>query len=56
MSEHPAQEIVTMSDYSEDEYEEVGSPYCECNLEPIEDECASGRCFACGGWLHEDLL
>jgi hypothetical protein len=24
------------------------SPYCECNEQPIEEELASGTCFACG--------
>jgi hypothetical protein len=29
------------------EYDDEG-PYCNCDLEPIEAECASMTCFACG--------
>lgn len=25
--------------------------YCECGLEPVEDEIATGKCSACGGLL-----
>lgn len=28
-------------------YEEE-EPFCQCDLEPIEDEDASNQCFACG--------
>ena len=40
---------VTEIFYDDDDYcDDEDSPYCECDLEPIEEEEASGVCFCCG--------
>jgi hypothetical protein len=31
-----------------DDPPEDDSPFCECDLQPIEDEDASNQCFCCG--------
>lgn len=30
-----------------DELEDDG-PYCQCDLEPVEEECVGMTCFCCG--------
>lgn len=44
-------ESVLHPDFADDEPEDDW-PYCECELDAVEDELASNRCSACGKPLH----